>query len=708
MDKEHKKRGRRGEKKSHREKEDNASVGFYVDRGDGKEEEEQNQISNDNTSVFFGLVDKEEMEYFKQAESTLAADSFASPEECLGFISSVFEESKGKELKLVTNQICSKLIERLILSSDTEQLKGLYKAFRGHIINLSQHKYSSHCLETLLVRGVSVVEEELLNPELLENNEDFISMEDLFLSFVNEIEPQIQPLLSNAYGSHVVRLILILLASRKLPSSTLNNSTLRSKRSKIARKMIYIKDNDDYDKIHQVPSSFKNELNKVIMKLTKNIDTRQARELSINKISSPVIQLILDIEGQVEKTRPFWHVIFKGVDDPEDPKEGAFVEYLLSDPVGSHFLEAVVEFEKAKYIKRLYRLYMASRIEKLAKREAGSYVVQGLLRKLGSSDVKYIIDALLPELKILLEGNLDLVKTIVEVSNEKNYEKEKIIEIIFEKYTTTGDNEQNHTLLMHRVLKLATSTLGNTNDDWPTAEERRCSLFLQTLNNYDPKFLEATMDGLLDLETERLLQMCKHGVFSHVVDKTLQPSLVIVKRRRFFNKLNGNFADLACNAYGSHIIDALWDFLRQLNMFRERIAIDLFNNRDNVTNNVYGKSVWKNWKMELYTRKPYEWKSEMRQEKYENAPPKVKNSQEIPKTTKVTNKEKSSKDSTQIDKYEEKLDDNIGKLAVTTDEQPKRTKEKRKHDDNNDSTKSRKKLKGRSRQKKLKEHKTKQ
>ncbi len=66
------------------------------------------------------------------------------------------------------------------------------------------------------------------------------------------------------------------------------------------------------------------------------------------------------------KKRPFWHVVFNGVDDPEDPKEAAFVEYLLSDPVGSNIFKAVIDFEEVKYINRLYHLYMASRIEKLA------------------------------------------------------------------------------------------------------------------------------------------------------------------------------------------------------------------------------------------------------------------------------------------------------------------------------------------------------
>lgn len=64
------------------------------------------------TNLFFGVLDREELEYFKQAEATLAVDAFESTDEKHQFVTSIIEEAKGKELKLVTSQICSKLMER--------------------------------------------------------------------------------------------------------------------------------------------------------------------------------------------------------------------------------------------------------------------------------------------------------------------------------------------------------------------------------------------------------------------------------------------------------------------------------------------------------------------------------------------------------------------------------------------------------------------
>ncbi len=47
------------------------------------------------------------------------------------FLANVFEEARGKELKIAVNPACSRLMERMILLSLPSQLKDLFKAFNG-------------------------------------------------------------------------------------------------------------------------------------------------------------------------------------------------------------------------------------------------------------------------------------------------------------------------------------------------------------------------------------------------------------------------------------------------------------------------------------------------------------------------------------------------------------------------------------------------
>ncbi|WLF77947.1 Nucleolar protein 9 [Lodderomyces elongisporus] len=640
-----KSRGRRAEKKE-AEKELLQNAQSLAGENDSKVSQPSN-IPN----TFFGLVDSTEIEYFKQAESTLNINAFETDEERNGFISSVLEEAQGKELKLVTNQICSKLMERLILFADSSQLKAIFETFSGHFASLAFHKYSSHVLETFLVRAAALIELELTQTDEdyneghgEERDKDYNeeqerrqkvqeqsssekkSVEEMFLNMVNELKPYLSTMIDHQYASHVLRLLILILAGKELPSTTTSNSTLRSKKSKIARKMIEIKDNEDFDRAYQTPPSFKNELREYIQIITKDLDTKRARELSIHKVASPVLQLIIRVEGLVDRERTLWHLVFAKQSEEKVPEEESFVEYLLSDSVGSHFFEGIIKNDGARpqYIERLYKLYMKDRVLKLARRATtGVYIIQALMFKLKPVEVEYILDIIIPELANLISiadnQNLDLARRIVDASIIRgNYRRDDIIQQLFLKFAPNYDlsNPQSSTSteFLENALQLTGSTLGNTRDDWPTAEERRRALFLEKLMELDYRFIICAWLNFMALPVERFVQMCMHGVFSHVVENALvvekdEPKNVQILRKRFLNIFQGNIVTLACNSYGSHIVDKLWNFTVFLPMYKDRVALELMGEATKVKDSNYGKLVWKNWGMELFARKKYDWKS---------------------------------------------------------------------------------------------------
>lgn len=598
---------------------------------------ENNGESNDSPNTFFGVLDTQELEYFKQAESTLTIDTFEDADEKYQFINSVIEETKGKELKLATSQICSKLMERIIMESDETQLKGIFKAFNGFYFNLACHKYSSHVLETLLVRGTAQVEKELLTPDFATaEDEEFVTMESLFLFLINELEPNFKFMVKHQYASHVLRILILILSSKNLPSTTQNNSSLRSKKSKIARKMIDIKDNENYNKVYKTPDSFKVALRSMVAKIYQEFthgveqgsqnfsnvsptDVTKFRELCVDKIGSPVIQLIIQVEGIFDRDRSFWNLIFSNTEE-KNSKEESFVEFLLSDPVGSHFLQNVISITRVKYAERIYRLYVKDRTSKLAKRDTtAAFVLQSFLKHLNAKEVKEILSALVPELSILINSNMDFGTEIIESSiRHGNYLREEIIEQLMKKYYPDDADNKN---ILESCLLLSSSTLGNTRDDWPTADERRRALFLEKLIDYDNCFLNCTIESMLNLPTERFLQMPYHGVFSHVVEHVLQVKRVdTIKRKLLLNVLSQDVVNMSCNAYASHIIDKLWVFTAKLAMYKERIADSLCAESQKVKNSVYGRQVWKNWSLELFVRKRFDWKRIIKEQELEIFP----------------------------------------------------------------------------------------
>ena len=81
--------------------------------------------------AYYGHLDDEEKEYFKRADEMLELNQFGDSEERELFLSNVYREADGKELKIAVSQSCSKLMERLILLSTPTQLKSLFKSFSG-------------------------------------------------------------------------------------------------------------------------------------------------------------------------------------------------------------------------------------------------------------------------------------------------------------------------------------------------------------------------------------------------------------------------------------------------------------------------------------------------------------------------------------------------------------------------------------------------
>lgn len=619
--------------------------GRRVKKDDVEDVPEENNIENDasvvetsidtpkenESTAFFGLVDSNELTYFNKAEQTLNLNTFATPEERALFIDSIFQEAKGKELKLVTNHICSKLMERLILDSTVRQIYQLFNAFNGKFYDLSRQKYSSHVIETFLVKVAALIEKEILAGGLDLDDEDeedeesggWVSMENMFLFIIGDFKPNLKKMIKDTYASHVLRMALLVMTGKELPSSTESNSILRSKKSKNIRKSFEIKDSDDYKKKFQVPASFKPELKELLNVFLDNETTESLRELAIDSIASPVVQVLIQLEGIVDRDRTIWKTIFNGdnesLDEKERAKEGAFVEYLLSNNIGSHFLQNAVENQKTKIVERIYNSYMKDRIVKLAKRETtGMYVVETMMEKLKSKQQLEILDNLVPQLNELIVNNIDVGSKIIDCSvRNNNYKKAEIVEKFiefFNKGTATDD-------LFENVLKLSTSTLFSTKEEWPTSEERRRALLLEKLLEYDEdKILKLSIAKLMDFDNEVLLKFCKHPVFSHIVESILsmRETLTLVQRKQLLNKLLGqgsdNIVDLACDSTGSHIIDKVWMFTFKLNMYKERVARALYDNRDTIKITIYGRMVWKNWNMENYCRKFNDWKWQVKEE----------------------------------------------------------------------------------------------
>jgi nucleolar protein 9 len=149
MPKENKKRGRRAEKKRLVKSAGSDDVStskrknYTKDPGnDGGDWHEQDYVPLDEDDYqqgggpqtakpFYGLLDEEEQELFRNAMETLNfhMDEFSGPGDLQDWVKKMHQHAKGKELKLANSQSCSRFLEMLIQLSTPQQLKGLFQSF---------------------------------------------------------------------------------------------------------------------------------------------------------------------------------------------------------------------------------------------------------------------------------------------------------------------------------------------------------------------------------------------------------------------------------------------------------------------------------------------------------------------------------------------------------------------------------------------------
>lgn len=131
-------RGRRADKKRKREEDEIVpkleppTFNFANDVDTGLDGHQFHDSFTERPEIpFYGMLDEDDQEYFKRADTMLELNQFANAEERSLFLASVYKEAKGKELKIANSQSCSRLLERLVCMSTPIQLKELFQKFTG-------------------------------------------------------------------------------------------------------------------------------------------------------------------------------------------------------------------------------------------------------------------------------------------------------------------------------------------------------------------------------------------------------------------------------------------------------------------------------------------------------------------------------------------------------------------------------------------------
>lgn len=638
---------------------------------------------------FYGMLEDEEQEYFRRADEMLELNDFPSPEDRLLFLANVYREAEGKELKIACSQSCSRLMERLILLSTVEQKKKLFEKFAGNFPHLIQHRFASHCCETLFIQSAPIVTEELTSDskkEDEEEKEESASMESLFLQTLDELEGQMTFLLTDRFASHTLRVLLVILSGRPLEKSSTRTLMQSKKKEKITVTGHDSSPTELSLNKRSVPSSFQFAVDKILSDTIATMDQSFIRVLATHQTGNPTLQLLLELELTNPNSKKGSNADQKTVisallpDDitAENSESATFVNGILYDAIGSRLLETICEFAPGKLFKQIYRTVFKNRIAAIARNEISSYVAIKVLNRISKEDLEEAVAAINPQILGLVQRNRTvIIKTLIERCQARGVDTAALTRAIAAAYDSEPSTLVLKMACIDNVSSLNPIPVSFTTDGSDpapihppksTPSQLHGSLLAQTMLSIPGPPATLIQESLLALPHETLLALSTYTTTSHIIQAALRPtpSSPIPFRRKLINLLvfpsspttQEPIHRLAFSSTGSHVLDALLETTttptptnQSIPLFTltERVASSLSTYEHELRDSFTGRIVVRNWNLDLFRRRRGEWVKKVKEMGLETlaslpapvieAPP----TEELPKIEKEKSKKKINK-----------------------------------------------------------------
>ncbi|KAF7114082.1 hypothetical protein CNMCM5793_007062 [Aspergillus hiratsukae] len=597
-----------------------------LEEGDDRNDVSMNDAPS-NDIPFYGLLDTEEQEYFSKANEVLELNQFQDAEERRLFVDSVYREADGKELKVACSQSCSRLMEKLISLSDMRQIRRLFSKFIGHFLHLVQHRFASHCCETLFINAAPGVTEKIskskgrkAQADDEDEPEPELSLAEMFMKVVEELEGNWGYLLTERFASHTIRVLLLVLAGEPVDLSSTDSVVASRKKERLG---IVNRDASEKKVVEErcgVPESFEATLKKVMSDMVSGLDNTYLRALATHPVGNPVLQVLVFLElshfGKASAKDPNSIIrrLIPDDDFAENAESSTFVRGLLYDPVGSRLLETIIKSMPGKLFKGLYKNIIRDRIGSLARNTTAGYVVLRTLERLGKDDLQDAMELIIPEIPGLIErSRLIVPKMLIERCLVRGVDTKSLSEALESAY------DKDPARRLEQMLKLEIPAIEEDseeeqkqsgNNQTAAAEKLHGSLLAQTMLTASGPVSGLIYSSLLAQSSESLLRLAKDPTASRVLQQALTvPTSTSQFRRQFTTRFSGHLVELALDSSGSHVVDALWPATKDLFFVKERMAQELLKDELTLRDSFVGRAVWRNWSMDLYKRRRGEWVS---------------------------------------------------------------------------------------------------
>ncbi|KAI6046465.1 armadillo-type protein [Pisolithus marmoratus] len=614
------------------------------------------QTEDVNPEVPFGYVDPDIKAYFRtvddqmrvwQDEEPTSDDNIdLDPNEAkrLFFVAALTEMS-GKERQLATDPECSVVLERVLYSMDDFVRRVFIDSLCGSFEVLIKHRFASHVCQTFFSVAVDTVTREtrgiIAETPKPGDKGELRTLTQLILDICDEIRPTFTSLIMDPFASHVLRSLLLLLFPIALPGDPTPQKFVRSKKSMSWKakqgtmKSVFSSEKGKGNETPNVsaPNQFRHIAVQFMRHLRDQLSANEVRALAANKVASPVLQLLLEIEAEVgEDASPdsLMDRVLVGMITSSQmaadtlPEPSDFLVTLLRDPTSSHLLETLVTRCPDHVFVQLWSVYFQGKLQRLALHPVANFVVSKAIERLDGNQLKDALEELSSSWnKTIQSSRTGVLRSLIDRSKVLGHHEKDAV------FTGFGLSDLGtRTKLVPCVLVLKNlkdyEALPSTEDGLQEASDNKKphrkqdptnpreptvqgALILQSLLKLPEPHCLTVVDSVASLPMQDLLALSHNATSSRVLDAILEsPTVPFKDKRRLVMSMIGHYHELVDDRIGSRVGDRFWAFADPY--LREKITRSIMPQEQSLAASYYGKFFARNLNIYLLKRRPDEWR----------------------------------------------------------------------------------------------------
>ncbi|KAG6885129.1 hypothetical protein C0993_005707 [Termitomyces sp. T159_Od127] len=611
-----------------------------------------------NPEAPFGYVDADVKAYFRtvdvqmrdwQVEEDQELDHDKDPnEERRLFFVAALTEMGGKEKQLATDPDCSVILERMAYSMDDFVRRVFLDSLTGSLEILLRHRFASHVCQTLIsVAGQTISRESRgIFPNVPQDKGELRTLTQLVIDAAEEILPALSSLLMDPFASHVVRALMMLLSPNVSPSGGMWQGTVRSKKSAAWKakqgpmRSVFTDEKGKGKEVvsHSRPAEFKDLARRIVNVLRAELGANEVRALAANKVASPGLQTLLEVEadcGMTDEPDSLMDRVMVGIISTCVKNSGTVIEStdylntLLRDPTSSHLLETIVTRAPDKAFVVLWDIYFKGKLHRLANHPVANFVVAKALERVSPEQLSAACEELNGTWnKLMSSSKTGVLRSAIDRSAVLQSSEHLVCEAVYSAFDLTAEEDRvNLVPCVLRLLSLqeykASLTLQAAPASANTLHQRhdrldaennfggskvQGSILLQSLLRLAAPHNDIVIANIRALSMEERIKMAHDVSGSRVYDVFLESSTVPSRaKRELIMEFIGYYYVLVDDRLGSRVGDRCWAFADTY--LKEKIARSLFVHEQSLAASYYGKFFARNLNLYLLRRRPNEWKT---------------------------------------------------------------------------------------------------